>query len=123
MTGRNYRQLREVQTGRLVVNRLELADTAWKRSVGLLGRAPLAEDEGLWLAPCNGIHTLFMRCAIDVVFLDRDGVALRLVPNVRPWRICGPVRRARVVIELASGTIARSNLQAGQVYEITPDWR
>ena len=118
MKAQNYRQLREAETGRIVVARLELADNAWKRSIGLLGRQELTPNEGLWLAPCNGVHTLFMRFALDVVFLDRDGIALRLVPNVRPWRICGPVRRARVVIELPAGTITRQQLQVGRRYDI-----
>jgi len=118
MRERNYRQLREAETGKIVVGRLELADTAWKRSVGLLGRADLAKDEGLCLAPCSGIHTLFMRFALDVVFLDRNGVARRVVPNVRPWRICFAVRGAYTVIELPAGTIARRNLKVGGRYEI-----
>jgi uncharacterized membrane protein (UPF0127 family) len=114
MQGRSYRQLRDAETSRIVVARLEQADTAWKRAVGLLDHAKLEADEGLWLSPCNGIHTFFMRFALDVVFLDRDGVVLRLAQNVRPWRFCGPVRGARTVIELPVGGIARCQFQVGQ---------
>jgi uncharacterized membrane protein (UPF0127 family) len=115
-----YRQLREAETGRIVVARLELADTAWKQAIGLLGRRALAGDAGLCLSPCNGIHTLGMRFALDVLFLDRNGMALRLAANVRPWRICGPMWRARTVIELPAGTLARQQLAQGRRYEVVP---
>ena len=115
-----YRQLEEVETGRLVVARLERADSLWKQTVGLIGRREMAEDTGLWLAPCNGIHTFGMRFALDVVFLDREGVVLRLAANVRPWRICGPVWGARAVIELPAGTIAFREITSGCRYRILP---
>jgi uncharacterized membrane protein (UPF0127 family) len=118
--GRSYGQLRDAESGRIVVARLETAHTIWRQTVGLLGRRELTEDEGLCLAPCNGIHTLFMRFALDVMFLDRAGVALRLAPDVRPWRICGPVRGARTVIELPAGTISRRQLKIGARYELIP---
>lgn len=83
-----------------------MATSPWRQTVGLIGRKGLSPDEGLWLEPCNGIHTLFMRFAIDAVFLDRDGRVLRIVENLGPGRMCGPVRKARVVIEIAAGTAA-----------------
>jgi hypothetical protein len=116
----DYRQLREAETGRIVVARLEPANTPWKQAIGLLGRRELAPDAGLALTPCNGIHTLGMRFALDVLFLDRDGVAVRLAPNIRPWRICGPVWRARTVVELPAGAIACQGLELGRRYELVP---
>lgn len=108
--------LQEAETGRIVVARLEVADTAWKRSVGLLGRKGLAADSGLWLSPCNGVHTLGMRFAMDVLFLDAEGRVLRQVANLRPWRFCGPVRDARTVIELPAGTLAALKLRPESHY-------
>ncbi|HZT42641.1 MAG TPA: DUF192 domain-containing protein [Chthonomonadaceae bacterium] len=108
--------LREVETGRIVVARLEVADTAWKRSIGLLGRKELAPDSGLWLSPCNGVHTLGMCFAMDVLFLDAEGCVLRQVANLRPWRFCGPVRGARTVVELPAGTLAALKLRPGCRY-------
>lgn len=111
-----WRQLRETDTGYILVPRLRIADTAWKRAVGLLGRAMLEAGEGLWLEPCNGIHTLGLRFPIDVLFLDAEGRALRLVSNLRPWRLCGPVRGARIVVELPAGTLAACRIRKGARY-------
>ena len=50
------------------------------------------------LAPCTAVHTVGMRFAIDVVFVDRQGFAVKIVRNLRPWRIAlaaGGQRRDR----------------------------
>src|SRR5579863_3601492 len=49
----------------------EIAKSGGKRSKGLLGRDFLAPGEGMWIIPCEAIHTFFMRFAIDLVYLDR----------------------------------------------------
>lgn len=112
-------QLREAETGRIIAARLEVAKSLWRQTVGLLDRRALAPDGGLWLEPCNSIHTIGMRFAIDVLFLDCTGRLLRALPNVRPWRICWPVLRARVVVELPAGSIAQRNIQLGNRYQLT----
>lgn len=75
-----------------------------RRAIGLLGRKTLPPGAGLWLTPCGAVHTCGMRFALDLIFLDRADRVVRLVREVRPWRILvtgGP--RAVSVIELASG--------------------
>jgi uncharacterized membrane protein (UPF0127 family) len=79
---------------------------------GLLGRAALAAGEGLLIRPASAIHTFFMRFAIDVVFIDRDGVVLRVVPALRPWRLAAR-RGARSVLELPAGEAAARGIGPG----------
>jgi uncharacterized membrane protein (UPF0127 family) len=110
-------QLIEAETGRILVAHLEIADTLVTQAIGLLGRSHLAPDTGLWIEPCNGIHTLAMRFPIDVLFLDKEGRALRLVSHLKPWRFCGLVRGARVVVELPAGTLVEKNIRQGARYE------
>ncbi|MEI7880862.1 MAG: DUF192 domain-containing protein, partial [bacterium] len=47
-----------------------VADTFWKRSIGLMGKPGLKAGQGLLLSPCGSIHTCFMRFPIDIIFLD-----------------------------------------------------
>jgi uncharacterized membrane protein (UPF0127 family) len=93
--------------------RVALARRFLPRLVGLLGRRGLADDEALLLAPCNNIHTFFMRFRIDVVFLDQDGAVLLIVPALRPWRVAA-ARRAYACLELAAGGAKRFDLRVGQ---------
>lgn len=107
------RNLWNLDTARSVLPRLEIADTFWKRSVGLLGRRSLPSDSGLWISPCNGIHTLGMLFAIDVLFLNEEGEVIRLIANLKPWRFCGPVVLACTVVEMPAGTISISHITLG----------
>ncbi len=84
-----------------------------QRLVGLLGRAGLDPGEALLLEPCSSIHTAFMRFAIDVVYVDRAGKVVKVVPELRPFRVSGVLRGGRSVIELPGGTIATTGTIPG----------
>ena len=72
---------------------------------GLLGRASLEPDEGLLIRPAGSIHMLFMRFPIDAVFLDRELRVLKVVRELRSWRLAS-ARGAKVVVELPAGSAA-----------------
>jgi hypothetical protein len=56
----------------MLADRAEVADTSAKRRTGLLKHTGLTPGEGLWIVPCEGIHTFAMKFPIDVVFLNRQ---------------------------------------------------
>ena len=85
---------------------IRVADTAWRRLVGLLGGKALANNEGVWLYPCRAVHTFGMRFAIDVVFVDDKHQVIRLVSNLAPGRVAW-CWSATSVIELAAGAMSR----------------
>ena len=72
---------------------------------GLLGRASLDADEGMLFRPAGSIHMLFMRFAIDALFLDRELVVVDVVRGLKPWRMASR-RGSKVVVELAEGAAA-----------------
>jgi uncharacterized protein len=98
---------------------VDIAATRAARRRGLLGRDSLAPTEGLMLAPCKAVHTVGMRFPIDVVFIDGDGKAVRVVRELAPWRIAMSAR-ARAVIELAAGTAKASDIQVGDMLYLAP---
>jgi len=112
----------EREQGEVVCRHCLLADNPWTRLRGLLGRGGLRPDQGLLLRPVNAIHTFFMRFAIDVVFLDRDYVVVKVVNDVRPWHFCA-ARRAKVVLELAAGVAAGLQLSVGERLVPVPQWQ
>ncbi len=67
--------------------RAQVARTFWERSRGLIGRKALAPHEGLLIERCNAIHTCFMSFPIDAYFLDRENRVVKVVRNIKPWRL------------------------------------
>lgn len=98
--------------GTVVCERCTIAERPLSRMRGLLGRRSLDEGEGMLIRRTSSIHTFFMQFAIDVVFLDRDGLVLRVAECVRPGRarMC---RKAASALELPAGEAARRGLRAG----------
>jgi Uncharacterized conserved protein len=109
-------------------DRLEVADGLWDRFMGLMGRPGLDPGSGLWLTGTNGIHMMFMRFAIDAVFLGRpdpgqEGArpVLSVHHGLRAWIGMVPlVRGADGVLELPVGTIRRSGTAVGDLIALEP---
>ena len=82
------------------------------RRRGLLGRPGLEAGHGLLIRPCLAIHTAWMRFAIDVVFIDRDGTVIKTRTAMGPWRLAAATR-ARAVVELPSGWLSERRVAVG----------
>jgi uncharacterized membrane protein (UPF0127 family) len=119
---------RNLSRSTAIAERLEVADSLWGKFMGLMGRPALAPDSGLWLTDSNGIHMMFMRFAIDAVFLgdpDPGRAGARPVVSVhrglRAWTGLVPlVRGAHGVLELPVGTIERSGTAVGDLVVLEP---
>jgi uncharacterized membrane protein (UPF0127 family) len=117
---------RNVTRSTTVAARVEVADSLMGKFMGLMGRASLDADAGLWLPESNGIHMMFMRFPIDAVFVGRaDGQGARPVIAVRralrAWTGLVPlVRGAHGVIELAVGAIDASHTAEGDLIRLDP---
>lgn len=107
------RKLVDLNTGRCLATKLQVADTFVRRLAGLMGRSALADGEGLLLEGCKSIHTCFMRFPIDVAYLDRDMWVVAVRPHVKPWRFVGPVSPGEHTLELPAGTLERLGVSEG----------
>jgi uncharacterized membrane protein (UPF0127 family) len=103
----------------LVGDAIVSAETSAERRTGLLKHHKLGEGEGLWIVPCESVHSFFMKFAIDLVYLDRKRRVRAVVRALRPWRMsmCLP---AHSILELPIGTIDRTHTQKGDEFELTP---
>jgi hypothetical protein len=104
--------LMNARTNDVVAGQVELADTRATRRRGLLGRDSMAASSAIILLPSFAIHTAFMRFPIDVVFVNRAGVVVRIVTDLEPWRMAGDWR-AHAVVELPGGTLSALDIRAG----------
>ncbi len=90
----------------------EIADTSSKRRTGLLKHESLPPGRGLWIVPCEAVHTFGMKFAIDVVFLDKTRNILKIRAAMRPRRIAVCLR-AHSVLELPAGTVVATGTSPG----------
>jgi uncharacterized membrane protein (UPF0127 family) len=95
-----------------------VADNALTRMVGLLRDDHLKPGDGLWIVPCNSIHSIGMRFLFDAVFLDRKLRVAHLIPEMKPWRASKMVFSAHSVLELPAGAILTSGTRLGDQLEM-----
>lgn len=94
-----------------------VASSSAQRRRGLLGRATFEDGDGLWIVPCESVHSFGMRFPIDVLYLDRTRKVRKARKNMVPGRISADLL-AHSVLELPAGTIARTGTQPGDQLEI-----
>ena len=94
-----------------------MADSSAARRTGLLRHERLEAGEGLWIVPCEAIHTFGMKFPIDVVFLSRQREVVKIVPALPRWRIA-VCFRAHSVLELGAGQAEAAGLRIGDQLEV-----
>jgi uncharacterized membrane protein (UPF0127 family) len=110
-------QVRNQTRGTGLGDAVRVADTSPERNVGLLKHTGLNAGEGLWIVPCQSVHTFFMKFAIDLVYLDKRRRVRKVCHAVRPWRISACIW-AHSVLELPAGCAAETGTQPGDQVSI-----
>lgn len=102
------------RTGKVLADDLEVERSIIGRTVGLMFRHQLEPGQGMWLNPCNGIHMMFMKFAIDAVFLDRKERVKKVYRKLPAWwGVVWFVWGAESVLELPPGSTADIDLKKG----------
>jgi len=89
------------------------ADTMLSRLKGLIGKITLGLDEGLWIVPSRGIHTVGVLFPLDLVYLDEGHKVIHVVESFPTFRISPIISQAASVLELPTHTIYSSQTQPG----------
>jgi uncharacterized protein len=92
---------------------LAAADTTMARLKGLIGKLTLGLDEGLWIVPSRGIHTVGVLFPLDLVYLDESYKVIHVVESFPTFRISPIIAQAASVLELPTHTIYSSQTQPG----------
>ena len=96
---------------------VEIARSVRTRLRGWLGRREAPVGRGLWLMPCDAVHTFAMRFPVDLVFVDAAGRILRIDRRVPPWRVRLCIG-AYSVVEFEAGIAEILGLAAGDELEL-----
>jgi uncharacterized membrane protein (UPF0127 family) len=109
-------RIRNRSKGTMLAECADIADTSEKRRTGLLKHNKLGPGEGLWIAPCEAVHTIGMKFPIDVLFLDKKRKVLKVRNDMGRWRMAMCLR-GHSVLELPSGTAAEMQTVRGDELE------
>lgn len=109
-------RIRNLTRNVVLMEAAEVADTSAKRRTGLLKHERLAPGEGLWIAPCEAVHTFGMKFPIDVLFLSRGRKVLKVRENMVKGRMAFCLR-AYSVLELPAGTVSATGAAVGDQLE------
>ena len=111
--------LRNVRTNETLADQLLTAFDSDSRRKGLLGRTSFPPGGALFIAPCNAVHTFFMRFPIDIIFITKSGDIVKLCRSQAPWRMAWAFR-AYATIELAAGALESHDIAVGDGLAIVP---
>lgn len=90
----------------------DVADSSAKRRTGLLKHERLEPGEGLWIVPCESVHTFFMKFPIDLVYLDKNRKVKKVRKAVPAWRLSACLT-AHSILELPAGTVEQTGTAVG----------
>ena len=86
----------------------------FERAGGLIVHKKINATDAFLIKPCNSVHTLMMRYAIDVVYLDINNRILKICSNMLPNRL-SLCLRAKSVFELNAGASTVLGLSVGDL--------
>lgn len=109
-------KLKKTQGDEILLEDVKIADTFFKRLVGLMGKT-LEKSEGLLIKPCNSIHCFFMKIPIDVIFLDETNHVIHKIEGMKPWKVSPIIKGSKAVIEASAGALHK--IQVGDQVRLT----
>ncbi len=89
----------------ILCEELKIADDFFSRLIGLMFKNKMVGFDGLLIKQCNSIHTFFMRYALDIVFLNKEMKVVKVIENIKPWRMTLMYFKSSQVLELKGGTL------------------
>ncbi len=102
-----------LSNGMEIADHVSTADTFFKRLKGLMFTKDLLAGHGLYIKPCQSIHTFFMNYPIDVLYLSEYLEIVGMDETMKPATVGKYQRKAYSVLELPSGTIKRTETRIG----------
>jgi len=96
----------------VIATRIRAAHDSAARRQGLLAVNKLDADSGIWLNPCEAVHTFGMKMEIDAIFLDAHLRVKKISSHLKPNRIAFCLT-AQSVLEIRAGIASTSGLKCG----------
>lgn len=111
MENKNTVQLINNKNLKVLSSRICMADTFFTRLKGLMFSKALTGNHCLWILKCKSVHSFFMQFALDLVFVDKNLVVVKIIKNLKPWRLSSFCIKASSVFEFNVGQV--NNIKVG----------
>jgi hypothetical protein len=110
----------------IVAEKVEVAESAWQKTKGLMFRDSLGKDAGLLMEFAGetkpDIWMPFMRFSIDIIFIDEEKRVADIKENAMPisrkpgtWRIYVPKAKCKWVLEVNAGRAKETRTKIGDI--------
>ncbi len=109
--------IKDKKTNSVIVSELKVAKTFSERLFGLMFKKEIKNSDSLLFYNCRAIHTHFMCCEMDALFLNKKNEVIAIIRKMKPWRFSKIYFKADKVIELSGGALPLST-QVGDELEI-----
>ena len=95
-----------VKRDSILVANIRVASNFRDRIIGLMFSQNLGRFGGLLIIPCNSIHTFFMNYNLDVIFFSKNNKVIKIIREIKPWRITPIYFESSKVLEVMGGTLS-----------------
>ncbi|MCU0666755.1 MAG: DUF192 domain-containing protein [Candidatus Omnitrophica bacterium] len=112
-------RITNLTSGVCLAQNAAVADSLFSRMKGLLGKESLSYGQALILQPCNSVHTFFMKFSLDLIFVNKENRIIKIIANLKPWRLSGVYLQAAYVIEFPAGSLVSSESKEGDTILIS----
>jgi uncharacterized protein len=101
----------------IIANKIKVANHFFSRLIGLLFRKNIDKNFGILFPKSAQMHTMFMLCSIDIIFLNKDKLIIKIYHNIAPFKITKYIKESKkgFVLELKAGTAKEKNLQENDI--------
>lgn len=101
----------------VLCRKAKVAKSFSTRLIGLMFKKSMDGFDGMMITQCNSIHTFFMRYKLDLIFLDQNLNVVKIIENIKPWRMTLMYFKSTQVLELEGGTL-KGKIQKGDQLEM-----
>ncbi|TYQ17662.1 UNVERIFIED_CONTAM: hypothetical protein Cloal_0020 [Acetivibrio alkalicellulosi] len=105
--------VKNISKNTILASNCKVANTFFKRFLGLMFKKYLPLGQGLLITPCNSIHMFFMKFPLDIVFIDKGQTVVYTIENITPWKCSKIIKTSYSVLELPVGTIKNTQTTVG----------
>ena len=102
-----------MKESQIVYNNVTLAKSFSQRLMGLMFKDSIDKDGVLYIPKCKSIHTCFMKFSIDALFVNKNFEVVKIVENLKPWRVTPIKLSAAGVFEVTAGDLKKNSIKVG----------